>query len=51
MDGRAVALLFSGQMAQAVNSWAYITPIEDVFNDIKAFSKEEITDIRIVEDS
>ncbi|KAK3364312.1 hypothetical protein B0T25DRAFT_493098 [Lasiosphaeria hispida] len=52
MDGRAVALLFSGQMAlDALNSWSFVTPIEDVFNDIKAFSKQEITDIRIAEDS
>jgi hypothetical protein len=49
--GRAVGLLFRGHIAlQAANSWAYITPIEDVFADIKDFSKGGITDIRIAED-
>ena len=50
-DGAAVGLLFRGHMAQqAMGSYAYITPIEDVFEDIKAFSKKQITDIRIAED-
>jgi hypothetical protein len=50
-EGRAVGLLFRGhQVQQAANSYAFITPIEDVFADIKAFSKGGITDIRIAED-
>ncbi|KAK3364331.1 hypothetical protein B0T25DRAFT_61230 [Lasiosphaeria hispida] len=51
-DGRAVGLLFRGHMVQqAASSYAYITPIEDVFDDIKTFSNQQITDIRIAEDS
>ncbi|KAK3364269.1 hypothetical protein B0T25DRAFT_493064 [Lasiosphaeria hispida] len=51
-EGRAVGLLFRGHMAQqATSSYAYITPIEDVFADIKAFSNSQITDIRIAEDA
>ncbi|KAK3350196.1 hypothetical protein B0T25DRAFT_550012 [Lasiosphaeria hispida] len=50
-EGRAVGLLFRGQMVQqVVDSHAYITPIEDVFEDIKDFAKGQITDIRIAED-
>jgi len=50
-NGAAVGLLFRGHMAnEAQSSYAYITPIEDVFADIKAFSKQQITDIRIAED-
>jgi hypothetical protein len=49
--GRAVGLVFRGLMAQqAANSYTFITPIEDVFADIRAFSKGGITDIRIAED-
>jgi hypothetical protein len=50
-EGRAVGLVFRGLMAQqAANSYTFITPIEDVFADIRAFSKGGITDIRIAED-
>ncbi|KAK3339843.1 hypothetical protein B0T25DRAFT_618478 [Lasiosphaeria hispida] len=50
-QGKAAGLLFRGHTAQqATSSYAYITPIEDVFADIKAFSKGEITDICIAED-
>ncbi|KAK4455299.1 hypothetical protein QBC34DRAFT_432654 [Podospora aff. communis PSN243] len=51
-DGAAVGLVFRGpHVAQkASSSWAYVTPIEDIFADIKAFSKGGITDIRIAEE-
>lgn len=50
-DGAAVGLLCRGHTAQqAKGSYAYVTPIEDVFEDIKAFSSKQITDIRITED-
>ncbi|KAG7292834.1 hypothetical protein NEMBOFW57_002879 [Staphylotrichum longicolle] len=49
-EGRAVGLLFRGHRAQnANNTYCYITPIEDIFNDIKDFSKGSITEIRIAE--
>ncbi|KAK3358076.1 hypothetical protein B0T25DRAFT_451417 [Lasiosphaeria hispida] len=51
-EGRAVGLLFGGQMVQnAACSYAYVTPIEDVFADIRLFSNGQITEIRIAEDS
>ncbi len=50
-QGRAVGLLFRGHKApSALNQFAYITPIEDVFEDIKRFSDGQVTDIRIAED-
>lgn len=51
-DGAAVGLLLTGgrRLTHGVSSYAYITPIEDVFADIKAFSNGQITDIRIAED-
>lgn len=51
-QGQAVGLLFSGQKPQQTErgTITYVTPIEDVFEDIKAFSKGAITDIRIAED-
>ncbi len=48
--GRAVGLLFSGQTPQQCRDnigHALVTPIEDVLEDIKQFSKGQITDIRI----
>jgi hypothetical protein len=49
-EGRAVGLLFRGHKAQqGPDTWAYITPIQDIFADIKDFSKGGITDIRIAE--
>lgn len=49
-EGRAVGLLFRGHRAQnASNTYCYITPIEDIFYDIKDFSKGSITEIRIAE--
>jgi len=48
-EGNAVGLLFRGcQANSATDSHAYITPIEDVFEDIKAYSNHKILDIRIV---
>jgi len=50
-EGRAAGLLLRGHKPLgAVNQCLYITPIEDVFDDIKTFSKGGITDIRIAED-
>jgi hypothetical protein len=49
-EGRALGLLSRGHRPQqAVNQCLYITPIEDIFDDIKKFSKGGITDIRIAE--
>jgi len=50
--GRAVGLLCSGvQRLQQVadRMIAYVTPIHDVFEDIKRFSGGEVLDVRIVE--
>ncbi|KAK4152571.1 hypothetical protein C8A00DRAFT_44382 [Chaetomidium leptoderma] len=51
-EGQAVGLLLRGQKPQQSGdtSLVYVTPIEDVFADIKAFSKGEITEIRIAKD-
>ena len=47
-NGAIVGLLFSGQEPQGTKSgYGLITPIEDVFNDIKQFYDREITDIRV----
>lgn len=49
--GCALGLLFRGYQAQATSgSHTLITPIEDVFADIKAFFNNQITDIRIAKD-
>ncbi|KAK0715993.1 hypothetical protein B0H67DRAFT_554408 [Lasiosphaeris hirsuta] len=49
-EGRAVGLLFRGQTAQQViETIVYVTPIHDVFEDIKKFSQGAITEIRIAE--
>jgi hypothetical protein len=49
-QGRAVGLLFTGlQPQRGLEGYAYVTPIEDVFEDIKKFAKGGITDIRIAE--
>ncbi|KAK4164616.1 hypothetical protein QBC43DRAFT_317245 [Cladorrhinum sp. PSN259] len=49
--GTALGLLFRGFEAQGGSgTHALITPLEDVFEDIKAFSKNQITDIRIAKD-
>ncbi|KAK7403238.1 hypothetical protein QQX98_011010 [Neonectria punicea] len=49
-QGRVIGLLFSGQKPQQTNSgYALVTPIEDVFQDIKNFSNQAITDIRIAQ--
>lgn len=47
-EGRIVGLLFTGlRPQQNEEGYSYVTPIEDVFEDIKAYSRGEITDIRI----
>lgn len=47
--GNAIGLLFRGCQANLeADSYAFITPIEDVFADIKAYSGNKILDIRIV---
>ena len=50
-EGRAVGLLFTGQTPQQCppDGYCLVTPIEDVLEDIKAFSKGQITDIRIAD--
>ncbi|KAK1762459.1 hypothetical protein QBC33DRAFT_551924 [Phialemonium atrogriseum] len=47
--GRALGVVFTGQTPQQAGSdgYCFVTPIEDVFRDIKEFSKGDITDIRI----
>ena len=47
--GRALGLVFRGQKPTGVlkTKLSYVTPIHDVFEDIKAFSEGGITDIRI----
>ena len=51
-EGRAVGLLLRGQKAHStINRWAYVTPMEDIFADIKEFFQGQATDIRIAEDS
>lgn len=47
--GNAVGLLFRGQSGKRGNEHCYVTPIEDVFNDIVAFADGVITGIRIKE--
>ncbi|KAK5660009.1 hypothetical protein OQA88_13477 [Cercophora sp. LCS_1] len=47
--GCALGLLFRGYQAQDSAEHVFITPIEDVFEDIKAFSKGKILEIRIAE--
>ncbi len=49
--GRAVGLLFSGMSPQQTGKagCCLMTPIEDVFKDIKAYSKGQIVDIRIAQ--
>jgi hypothetical protein len=52
-EGRALGLLFRGHSGHnPANSSVYISPIEDVFHDIKELLKnhDEVTDIRIAED-
>jgi len=51
-EGQAVGLLFRGQQPQQTQGHplAYVTPIEDVFADIKEFSNGKIHEIRIAED-
>ncbi len=51
-EGRPVGLLFRGQSPQQTDKGviAYVTPIEDVLADIKAFSGGRIHEIRIAED-
>ncbi|KAG7289584.1 hypothetical protein NEMBOFW57_005955 [Staphylotrichum longicolle] len=50
-EGRALGLLLGGHRPQqAANQCIYVTSIEDVFEDIKQFSKGGIIDIRIAED-
>ena len=50
--GCVVGLIFRG--IRVTNSddegFGYVTPIEDVFKDIKDFSKGQITDIRVAVD-
>jgi len=47
--GQMVGLLFTGQAPQGTRGQGYalVTPIEEVFEDIKAMSNGEITDIRV----
>jgi hypothetical protein len=46
--GEAVGLLFSGQKPDQTRAgYGLVTPIEDVFADIKACAKGHIEDIRI----
>lgn len=47
-EGHLAGLLFSGQAPhQAGKTLMYVTPIHDVFEDIKAFSQGNISDIRV----
>ncbi|KAM0562359.1 hypothetical protein ACHAPJ_002048 [Fusarium lateritium] len=47
--GGVVGLLFSGQTPNNTRlGYSFVTPIEHVFDDIKAWSKGEITDIRVM---
>lgn len=47
-QGRAVGLLFRGRVVQQTDRIvAYITPINDVFEDIMKFSQGSIKEIRI----
>ncbi|KAK3362336.1 hypothetical protein B0T25DRAFT_467549 [Lasiosphaeria hispida] len=50
-EGRAVGLLFTGQVPQGAEkeTLVYVTPIHNVFEDIKRFSGGGIKEIRIVE--
>ncbi|KAK4155595.1 hypothetical protein C8A00DRAFT_31542 [Chaetomidium leptoderma] len=48
-EGRALGLLFTGQSPNQCPPYGinFVIPIEDVFEDIKAFSKGKITGVRI----
>lgn len=48
-SGRLVGLVFTGHAPRQAGkqALAYVTPIEDVFEDIIAFSKGQITGIRV----
>ncbi|KAK0644634.1 hypothetical protein B0T16DRAFT_418009 [Cercophora newfieldiana] len=50
-DGRALGLVFTGQKVTGANKHklVYITPLEEVFDDIKKLSGGRITHIRIAE--
>lgn len=43
-EGQALGLLFRGNPRTHL---AYVTPLNDVFDDIKAFSEDKVTDVRI----
>ncbi|KAH7276173.1 hypothetical protein B0J15DRAFT_558323 [Fusarium solani] len=45
--GQAIGLLFGGQVPSQTAGYGLVTPIEDVFEDIKASSKGRVEDIRI----
>lgn len=47
-SGQVVGLLFTGMKPQGADrGHMLVTPIKDILDDIKAFSKGGITDIRI----
>ncbi|KAF7548013.1 hypothetical protein G7Z17_g7349 [Cylindrodendrum hubeiense] len=49
-EGNVVGLLFGGQQPQGNDTgYGLVTPIEDVFQDIKDRSKDDITHIRILD--
>lgn len=51
-DGRALGIIFSGlspQLCEYGGGFGFMTPIDEVFADIKKLSNGEITDVRIVE--
>ncbi|KAL6355808.1 hypothetical protein LRP88_09391 [Fusarium phalaenopsidis] len=45
--GQAIGLLFGGQVPSQTAGYGLVTPIKDVFEDIKACSEGQIEDIRI----
>jgi len=48
--GQLIGLAFTGQSPQGANKgYTLVTPIEDVFEDIKAMSKGEIVDVRVAQ--
>ncbi|KAF4124795.1 hypothetical protein GMORB2_5461 [Geosmithia morbida] len=50
-SGAVVGLLFSGQTPQqSTSGYMLVTPIQDVFEDIKRLSKGQVTDIRVAVD-
>jgi hypothetical protein len=48
-EGRILGIVFRGQMPQqSKQGYTMVTPIEDVFEDIKTMSKGEVEDIRVL---